>query len=134
MGSYPTHATPAFAQLLQLGSFWSHRFFRRRHLLQALTLRKLDVFPTDGFAALEAACGSAADGFSLAGERSWTSSPSSAVAAAGLWRWRFAGCELGFGGLEREAAIFIRGRRERHGGCGLNRDPAELGGGGLQDL
>ena len=41
MGSYPTQATPAFSQLTQLGSRWSHRFFRKRQRLQALTLRKL---------------------------------------------------------------------------------------------
>lgn len=46
MGSYPTHATFAFSQLAQLGSFWSHLFFRRRHRLQALTLRKLLLWPT----------------------------------------------------------------------------------------
>lgn len=46
IGSYPTQATFAFSQLAQLGSFWSHLFFRRRHLLQALTLRKLLLWPT----------------------------------------------------------------------------------------
>lgn len=51
IGSYPTHATPAFAQLLQLGSFWSHRFLRSRHLLQALTLRKLELLAAAALAA-----------------------------------------------------------------------------------
>lgn len=46
MGSYPTHATLAFSQLAQLGSFWSHLFFLSRHLLHALTLRKLLLWPT----------------------------------------------------------------------------------------
>lgn len=46
MGSYPTQATLAFSQLAQLGSFWSHLFLRRRQRLQALTLRKLLLWPT----------------------------------------------------------------------------------------
>lgn len=46
MGSYPTHATFAFSQLAQLGSFWSHLFFLRRQRLHALTLRKLLLWPT----------------------------------------------------------------------------------------
>lgn len=46
MGSYPTHATFAFSQLAQLGSFWSHRFFLRRQRLHALTFRKLLLWPT----------------------------------------------------------------------------------------
>lgn len=46
MGSYPTHATLAFSQLAQLGNFWSHLFLRRRQRLQALTLRKLLLWPT----------------------------------------------------------------------------------------
>lgn len=36
----------AFSQLAQLGNFWSHLFFRRRQRLQALTLRKLLLWPT----------------------------------------------------------------------------------------
>lgn len=46
IGSYPTQETPAFSQLAQLGSFWSHLFFRNLHRLQALTLRKLLLCPT----------------------------------------------------------------------------------------
>lgn len=46
IGSYPTHATFAFSQLAQLGSFWSHLFFLRRHRLHALTFRKLLLWPT----------------------------------------------------------------------------------------
>lgn len=46
IGSYPTQATPAFSQLAQLGRFWSHRFFRSRQRLQALTFRKLLLCPT----------------------------------------------------------------------------------------
>lgn len=45
IGSYPTQGTFAFSQLAQLGSFWSHRFLRRRQRLQALTLRKLLPWP-----------------------------------------------------------------------------------------
>lgn len=45
MGSYPTQATPALAQLAQLGSFWSQRFLRSLQRLQALTLRKLLLWP-----------------------------------------------------------------------------------------
>lgn len=40
MGSYPTQRTPAFSQDWHLGRRWSQRFFRRRHRLQAETLRK----------------------------------------------------------------------------------------------
>lgn len=101
MGSYPTHATPAFAQLLQLGSFWSQRFLRRRHLLHALTLRKLELFPAA--AALEAwtapsAWSSLGDSGSFAGD--WGPADSAEV-----WRWRFAGCEFGDGGSWREVCI-----------------------------
>lgn len=46
IGSYPMQATFAFSQLRQLGSFWSHLFFLRRQRLQALTLRKLLLWPT----------------------------------------------------------------------------------------
>lgn len=45
IGSYPTQATPAFSQLAQLGSFWSHRFFLSRQRLHADTLRKLLLCP-----------------------------------------------------------------------------------------
>lgn len=45
IGSYPTHFTLAFSQLAQLGSLWSQRFFLNRHLLHALTLRKLLLWP-----------------------------------------------------------------------------------------
>lgn len=46
IGSYPTHFTPAFSQLKQAGSRWSHLFFLIRHLLQADTFRKDDA-PAD---------------------------------------------------------------------------------------
>lgn len=39
MGSKPVHLTPTFSQGEQAGKFWSHRFFRTLHLLQAETLR-----------------------------------------------------------------------------------------------
>lgn len=56
MGSYPTHATLAFSQLAQLGSFWSHLFLRRRQRLQALTLRKLLLWPTFALAPAPPSC------------------------------------------------------------------------------
>lgn len=49
--SYPTQDAPTFAQLEQLGSLWSHRFLRERHLLQALTLRKLELWPASKLSA-----------------------------------------------------------------------------------
>lgn len=36
------YLTFAFSQLVHAGNFWSQRFFLKRHLLQALTLRKLE--------------------------------------------------------------------------------------------
>jgi hypothetical protein len=45
IGSYPTHFTLAFSQLAQLGSLWSHRFFRSLQRLHALTFRKLELCP-----------------------------------------------------------------------------------------
>ena len=56
MGSYPTHATLAFSQLAQLGNFWSHLFLRRRQRLQALTLRKLLLWPTLALAPATPSC------------------------------------------------------------------------------
>lgn len=56
MGSYPTHATLAFSQLAQLGNFWSHLFLRRRQRLQALTLRKLLLWPTFALAPAPPSC------------------------------------------------------------------------------
>lgn len=56
MGSYPTHATLAFSQLAQLGSFWSHLFLRRRQRLQALTFRKLLLWPTFALAPERPSC------------------------------------------------------------------------------
>lgn len=38
------HLTLAFSQLAQDGSFWSHLFFRNRHLLQALTFLKDELW------------------------------------------------------------------------------------------
>lgn len=95
MGSYPTHATPALAQLLQLGSFWSQRFLRKRQRLHALTLRKLELFPPAALAAWWPAWRSSGDSCSWAGDGG----------SAELWRWRFAGCEFGDGGSWREACI-----------------------------
>jgi hypothetical protein len=45
IGSYPTHATPAFSQDAQLGNCWSQRFLRSLQRLHALTLRKLLLWP-----------------------------------------------------------------------------------------
>ena len=43
IGSNPTHFTPAFSHEVHAGKFWSHRFFRSLHLLQADTLRKEEL-------------------------------------------------------------------------------------------
>ena len=40
IGSNPVHLTPTFSQGEQAGRFWSQRFFRTLHLLQAETFRK----------------------------------------------------------------------------------------------
>ena len=45
MGSNPTHLTPAFSHDVQAGRFWSQRFFRSLHRLQADTLRKEELGP-----------------------------------------------------------------------------------------
>ena len=45
MGSNPTHFTPAFSHDVQAGRFWSQRFFRSLHRLQADTLRKEELGP-----------------------------------------------------------------------------------------
>lgn len=112
MGSYPTHATPAFAQLLQLGSFWSHRFLRRRHLLHALTLRKLGLFPAA--AALEA--WTAPSVWSSPGDSGSFAGDGGPASSAELWRWRFAGCEFGDGGSLREVCIASGGGARGGGG------------------
>ena len=39
-GSKPTHLSWAFSHAVQAGRFWSQRFLRSRHRLQAETLRK----------------------------------------------------------------------------------------------
>lgn len=115
IGSYPTHATPALAQLLQLGSFWSQRFLRRRHLLHALTLRKLGLCPAAALAA-----------WSSVGDNSSVASAGSAE----LWRWRFAGCLFGDGESWRVACIALRGAsRRREAGKGASRGPSKLEGG-----
>ena len=43
MGSKPTHLTPAFSHDVHAGRFWSQRFFRSLHRLQADTLRKEEL-------------------------------------------------------------------------------------------
>lgn len=43
IGSNPTHFKPAFSHAVHAGKFWSHRFFRSLHLLQADTLRKEEL-------------------------------------------------------------------------------------------
>jgi hypothetical protein len=97
MGSYPTQATPALAQLAQLGSLWSQRFLRSRQRLQALTFRKLLLCPAF-------ALGAASPGLSEG--LVWSSRGD--VSSKEDCRCRLAGWRLGDGGPCEGIVVWVK--------------------------